>query len=87
MRGLAAGEIAQPEWLDVAACTAGLSPAWSGGPFAHLWAHRARLVPTLEPADALAWAQAEAPMRDQYGATSVQAPPPENTHDQEKPVQ
>jgi len=30
---LGRGHITEPEFFDVAACTAGVSPAWSGGPF------------------------------------------------------
>jgi 3-hydroxyacyl-CoA dehydrogenase/enoyl-CoA hydratase/3-hydroxybutyryl-CoA epimerase len=30
---LGRGHITEPEFFDVAACTAGVFPAWSGGPF------------------------------------------------------
>lgn len=47
-----AGDLA---FLDVAACLAGVTPAWSGGPLSWLWAERARLVPGFDAASRDAW--------------------------------
>lgn len=47
-----AGNVA---FLDVAACLAGVTPAWSGGPLSWLWAERARLVPDFDAASRDAW--------------------------------
>jgi len=62
-RLLAEGAAAKPETLDVAACTANVTPAWSGGPVAHLWAHRERLAPLLDPVAMDAWPRLESMLR------------------------
>lgn len=51
MNGLAE----DPELLDVAACAAGITPAFSGGPFTRLWQARGRLVPQFQGSAATAW--------------------------------
>jgi 3-hydroxyacyl-CoA dehydrogenase/enoyl-CoA hydratase/3-hydroxybutyryl-CoA epimerase len=62
----ALGAIAKPEWLDVAACSAGVTPAYCGGPFAHLWAHRERLTQRAGLERQKAWAAAEPLLREAY---------------------
>ncbi|MGJ7510922.1 enoyl-CoA hydratase-related protein [Variovorax sp. GT1P44] len=42
-------------FLDVAACLAGVTPAWSGGPLSWLWAERARVVPGFDSGTRDAW--------------------------------
>jgi 3-hydroxyacyl-CoA dehydrogenase/enoyl-CoA hydratase/3-hydroxybutyryl-CoA epimerase len=59
----ATGAIASPEWLDVAACVSGVTPAYCGGPFAHLWTHHERLASVLQSRHASAWARAEPVLR------------------------
>ncbi len=55
LRLLASGAAPQADVLDVAACAAGLSPAWSGGPLTYLWANRERLVPQFDDGLRAAW--------------------------------
>ena len=55
MQLLAEGAAHDPALLDVAACAAGVTPAWSGGPLTHLWAQRRRLMPRLDPATRDRW--------------------------------
>ncbi len=62
-RLLAEGAAAKPETLDVAACTANVTPPWTGGPLAHFWAHRERLAPLLDPVAAGAWPRLEPMLR------------------------
>lgn len=47
-----AGDVA---FLDVAACLAGATPAWSGGPLSWLWAERAKVVPGFDAGSRDAW--------------------------------
>lgn len=47
-----AGDVA---FLDVAACLAGVTPAWSGGPLSWLWAERAKVVPGFDAGTRDAW--------------------------------
>ncbi len=47
-----AGDVA---FLDVAACLAGVTPAWSGGPLSWLWAERAKVVPGFDAGSRDAW--------------------------------
>jgi 3-hydroxyacyl-CoA dehydrogenase/enoyl-CoA hydratase/3-hydroxybutyryl-CoA epimerase len=47
-----AGDIA---FLDVAACLAGVTPAWTGGPLTWLWAGREKLVPDFDAGSRDAW--------------------------------
>jgi len=54
------------ELLDVAACTAGLAPAFSGGPFTHLWQQRSRLAARLEGPAADAWPALERQLAKAY---------------------
>lgn len=42
-------------FLDVAACLAGVTPAWSGGPLYWLWDERAEVVPRFDAASRDAW--------------------------------
>jgi 3-hydroxyacyl-CoA dehydrogenase/enoyl-CoA hydratase/3-hydroxybutyryl-CoA epimerase len=60
---LASGAATKAETLDVAACAAGLTPAWTGGPLAHFWAHRERLRARLDAQTLAAWAQLESVLR------------------------
>ena len=62
-RLLADGAAAQAQTLDVAACAASICPAWTGGPVAHLWAHRERLQPLLDPVAKNAWPRLEPALR------------------------
>ncbi len=59
LRLLASGAAPQADVLDVAACAAGLSPSWSGGPLTYLWAHRDRLVPQFDDGLRAAWPRLE----------------------------
>ena len=45
-----------PVFLDVAACLAGVSPGWSGGPLSWLWDERERCEPLLNDSARAAWA-------------------------------
>ncbi|SEB22068.1 enoyl-CoA hydratase-related protein [Variovorax sp. YR216] len=47
-----AGDIA---FIDVAACLAGVTPAWTGGPLTWLWAGREKLVPAFDAGSRDAW--------------------------------
>jgi 3-hydroxyacyl-CoA dehydrogenase/enoyl-CoA hydratase/3-hydroxybutyryl-CoA epimerase len=47
-----AGDIA---FFDVAACLAGVTPAWTGGPLTWLWAGREKLVPAFDAGSRDAW--------------------------------
>ncbi|MFT3792314.1 MAG: enoyl-CoA hydratase-related protein [Rudaea sp.] len=55
LRLVDAGGIDEPVFLDVAACAASVSPAYTGGPLTWFVNHRARLLETLEPALKQAW--------------------------------
>ncbi|NMF96414.1 enoyl-CoA hydratase-related protein [Aromatoleum toluolicum] len=59
----AEGLVPDVEVLDVAACAAGVTPAYSGGPLTHLWQHRERLETTVPPALARAWVELEDRLR------------------------
>ena len=63
-RLLADGAASRAETLDVAACAAGITPAWTGGPVAHLWAHRERLEPRLDTVVRAAWPRLEPLLRE-----------------------
>lgn len=62
----AAGAVEQLEWADVAACVSGVSPAYCGGPFAHLRAHHARLLPSWGAARQQAWARLQPGLYEVY---------------------
>jgi 3-hydroxyacyl-CoA dehydrogenase/enoyl-CoA hydratase/3-hydroxybutyryl-CoA epimerase len=51
-----AGDLA---FIDVAACLAGVTPAWTGGPLTRLWSERARIVPGLDAQERAAWTTLE----------------------------
>lgn len=51
----AEGQVHDAELFDVAACTAGITPPYSGGPFTHLWRQRQRLTGDLQEPAATAW--------------------------------
>jgi len=51
------------DFHDVAACVAGVAPAWSGGPFTQLWREQARLAPCFDAAQAAAWTRIEPALR------------------------
>lgn len=63
---LDSGAAPQAETLDVAACAASLSPAYSGGPLSHLWQQRERLVPTLDTATRAAWERHAATLAEAF---------------------
>jgi len=46
---------ANPVFLDVAACLAGVAPAWSGGPLSWLWDERTRYEPQMDDRTRAAW--------------------------------
>lgn len=62
----AAGAVPQPEWADVAACVAGVTPAYVGGPFAHLWNHHERLLPTWNAQRRQAWDRLQPHLQEAY---------------------
>ena len=51
------------DFYDVAACVAGVTPLWSGGPFTHLWREHARLAPRFDAAQSAAWTRIEPVLR------------------------
>ena len=55
-----AGDVA---FFDVAACLAGLTPAWTGGPLTWLWAEQTHQLPALTTAEQAAWARLEPALR------------------------
>lgn len=55
LENFALGHIADPELLDVAACTANVSPAWSGGPFTWALQHKESLAEKLPHDLAKSW--------------------------------
>jgi 3-hydroxyacyl-CoA dehydrogenase/enoyl-CoA hydratase/3-hydroxybutyryl-CoA epimerase len=59
VRLLASGAAPKAETLDVAACAAGISPSWTGGPLTHLWTHRDRLEPQFDTMLRTAWPHLE----------------------------
>jgi 3-hydroxyacyl-CoA dehydrogenase/enoyl-CoA hydratase/3-hydroxybutyryl-CoA epimerase len=59
-----AGDVA---FIDVAACLAGIAPAWSGGPLTRLWNDRDRFVPTLDHEAQAAWTALEPALRRSLG--------------------
>lgn len=63
LRLLASGAASQADMLDVAACAAGLSPSWSGGPLTYSWAHQDRLVPQFDEVLRSAWPRLEPLLR------------------------
>lgn len=50
-----------PAFLDVAACLAGVTPAWSGGPLTWAWAHPEAALDGANEATEAAWAAMQAP--------------------------
>jgi 3-hydroxyacyl-CoA dehydrogenase / enoyl-CoA hydratase / 3-hydroxybutyryl-CoA epimerase len=56
-----------PAFIDVAACLAGVTPAWSGGPLTQAWAERDTLVPTFDSDARDAWSRLQ-PALSQAGA-------------------
>jgi 3-hydroxyacyl-CoA dehydrogenase/enoyl-CoA hydratase/3-hydroxybutyryl-CoA epimerase len=60
---LASGAATKAETLDVAACAAGLTPSWTGGPLAYFWTHRDRLQAQLDAQALAAWLQLEPVLR------------------------
>lgn len=53
----ATAAIGDTDLYDVAACVAGVTPTWSGGPFTHLWREHARLASRFDAAQSAAWAR------------------------------
>jgi 3-hydroxyacyl-CoA dehydrogenase/enoyl-CoA hydratase/3-hydroxybutyryl-CoA epimerase len=49
LRLFASGAVKHAEFLDVAACAAGLSPTWTGGPLTFLWANNEKLQSRFDP--------------------------------------
>ena len=62
----AEGLVPDIEVLDVAACAAGVTPTYSGGPLTHLWQHRERLAATVPPTLARAWTELETRLRSRH---------------------
>lgn len=52
----------EPPFLDVAACLAGVSPAWSGGPLTWARAHPDATLHGADDATTAAWARLQAPV-------------------------
>jgi 3-hydroxyacyl-CoA dehydrogenase/enoyl-CoA hydratase/3-hydroxybutyryl-CoA epimerase len=48
-----------PAFLDTAACLAGVTPAWTGGPLTHAWSERETLRPGLAASAQRAWSALE----------------------------
>ena len=63
LRLWAEGSVEDIELFDVAACTACVAPAWSGGPFTRLRQHRERLVDRCDSTTAAASDTLEAALR------------------------
>ena len=59
-----AGDLA---FIDVAACLAGVSAAWTGGPLTRLWNERARIVPGLDAEERAAWTTLEPALERAFG--------------------
>jgi 3-hydroxyacyl-CoA dehydrogenase/enoyl-CoA hydratase/3-hydroxybutyryl-CoA epimerase len=59
LESAAADRAGDPAFLDTAACLAGVTPPWSGGPLTWAWAERDDL--RAHPADSIrrAWAKLE----------------------------
>jgi 3-hydroxyacyl-CoA dehydrogenase/enoyl-CoA hydratase/3-hydroxybutyryl-CoA epimerase len=55
----ATDDAGDPAFLDTAACLAGVTPAWSGGPLTWAWSERATLAPTFDPSTRAAWQRLE----------------------------
>ena len=68
LRHTADAPVGDLDVYDVAVCTAGLAPAWSGGPFTHLWQQRERLLKGFDSAAANAWAAIEPALRQAKSA-------------------
>jgi len=62
-RLLADGAASHAGTLDVAACAANITPAWTGGPVSHLWTNRERLAPLLDAVTKSAWPRMEPVLR------------------------
>lgn len=60
------GDIADLEILDVVACVANITPAYTGGPFNYLWQHRDQLASQLPPAVRPQWLALEARLQKTY---------------------
>jgi 3-hydroxyacyl-CoA dehydrogenase/enoyl-CoA hydratase/3-hydroxybutyryl-CoA epimerase len=46
-----------PAFVDVAACLAGVTPAWTGGPLTWLWAQQASQIARFDAATMAAWSK------------------------------
>jgi 3-hydroxyacyl-CoA dehydrogenase/enoyl-CoA hydratase/3-hydroxybutyryl-CoA epimerase len=57
LKRAAEADIGHPDFYDVASCVAGVAPAWSGGPFSHLWREHARLASRFDSAQSRAWSR------------------------------
>ena len=53
--GAAQAGAADPAFLDVAACMAGVAPAWCGGPLTWLWDEQHKLTPQFDATAQAAW--------------------------------
>ena len=52
--------------LDVAACAAELTPAYTGGPLSHLWQHQARLLEAMSAPALAAWDRRHPALADAF---------------------
>ncbi|HEY2559486.1 MAG TPA: enoyl-CoA hydratase-related protein [Caldimonas sp.] len=59
LEAAAADGAGDPAFLDTAACLAGVTPAWTGGPLAHAWSEREALRPGFAASAQRAWAALE----------------------------
>jgi 3-hydroxyacyl-CoA dehydrogenase/enoyl-CoA hydratase/3-hydroxybutyryl-CoA epimerase len=60
------GDIADLEIMDVVACVANITPAYSGGPFNHLWQHQDPLASQLDAAMPQQWPVLAARLQETY---------------------
>ena len=63
LRYAASTPVGNFDFYDVAACTAGVTPAWTGGPFTRLWHERERLSKRFDAGADLVWADIEPDLR------------------------
>lgn len=57
------GAASRADFLDVAACASGVSPAFTGGPMTYLWQHRERLCADATPQAQAAWQRWQAQLQ------------------------
>lgn len=63
---LATGAAPDADFLDVAACAGNVTPAFTGGPLAHLWARRAALTEGFDAPASAAWQRVQATLQESF---------------------